>query len=131
MVPLPLVLLWRDTWGTPGKTLAWWYESSSDDMISVSRLVKKPHGIIPYLESTTQPPELRCSTVSVLRTDQLQHVFRRIVYQLGCPEAFMLALPTILTQYSIFTVKQTDPKDSPYFSFCNNTRRLVLHTHPL
>ena len=46
MVPLPLVLVSRDTWTTPGKTLAWWYESSSADMISVSKLLKKSHGIV-------------------------------------------------------------------------------------
>jgi len=46
MVPLPLVLLSRDTWTTPEKTLAWWYDSPSADMVSVSRSLRKSHCII-------------------------------------------------------------------------------------
>ena len=46
MVPLPLVLVSRDTWTTPEKTLAWWYDSPSADMVSVSTSLRKSHCII-------------------------------------------------------------------------------------
>ena len=69
MVPLPLVLVSRDTWTTPEKTLAWWYESSSANMISECSLVRKSPNHVYDPSRADECDDMRHSTTLVLHTD--------------------------------------------------------------
>ena len=79
MVPLPLVFMSRDTWTTPETTLAWWYDSSSGVMISMTRSFKKSHGLVSDPSLSKECGDMSRFTAPVLHTERLLLVLKRLV----------------------------------------------------
>jgi len=78
-LPLPLVFVSRDTWTTPGTTLARWYESPSATMISESSLSRKTLGQVSDPSKGDECGGMSHSTALLLHTDRLLLVLERLV----------------------------------------------------